>query len=137
MAGDDTADVEFSPFRKKGNRLVTTRTASVTMNSHGHLNIPGSVRTTVFNGAKWIMYHADHDRELLAIEAFGDIENAPQNAYKLTPEDPEESGTVTVNNVLAWMGKEVPDEHTMFELMERGGMACIDVSKLNDRGGGV
>jgi hypothetical protein len=118
---------DFETFTKKGGRYLTAKTASVTMNRHGYLNVPGSVRETVFDGAEYIEYHTDRENNLIALEGY--TEEPPQHAYTLSGSD---NGSVQVEKVLAWIGKRPPEEHTMFELQhdEETDLPYIDVSKL-------
>lgn len=125
---EDNDEPEFKPFLDKNNRLVTTKTASLSMNHHGRVNIPGSVRSEIFDDAEYVQFHVDHDRGLLAFEPFPDEDSAPANAYKLSG---EKSGSASVEKVLEWAGYEPPESHTMFELKFGGGFPYIDLAKLN------
>jgi len=120
---------DFEKFTDKGNRLVTQKTASVTMNNHGYLNVPGSVRESLFDGATHIEYHTDHEHSLLALHPY-EKEEAPPHAYKLSGNDG--SSSISAETVLSWLGKRPPEEHTMFELQfdEESELPYIDVSEL-------
>lgn len=122
----------FEAFTNKGGRIVTEKTASLTMNNHAHLNVPGKVQEQIFDGAEYIEFHADHRQDLLGLEPHH-ADDAPPHAYKIG-NDVGESGAVTVEKVLDWLGKERPAEHTMFELLfdDEIGMPYIDVSGLED-----
>lgn len=125
----------FETFTDKGSRLYTaTKVASLTLNQHGYLNIPGSVQDGIFDGKEAVEYHADRDNHLLAFEAH-DEESAPSHAYKISGEVGE-SGSVSAEKVLAWVGKRPPEEHTMLELHhdEESGLPYIDVSDLPEMG---
>jgi hypothetical protein len=123
----ESDEPEFEPFLQKGGRLVTTKTASVSMSDRGILNIPGSVRSQIFHEANYIQFHADIERELLALEPFGDEDDAPSNSYKISGDG---SGSIQAEKVLCWMGKDTPDEHTLFELKAVDEMPYIDVGDL-------
>lgn len=120
---------EFEAFTNKGGLYLTARTASVTMNAHGNINFPGKVRTQVLGEANFVEYLTNTNENLLGFEGYNDPDNAPGHAYKISG-DPEDSGLTTVERVLAEFGKRPPDEHTMFELQDRDGTPCIDVSDL-------
>lgn len=130
----DDGDPEFEPFMQKGGRLVTTKTATLSMNPRGGLNVPGSVQGEIFDGAEFIRFHGDAERCLLALEGFADKESAPPNAYKISGGNGDESGggSIYAEKVLKWLGKEPPEEHMMFSLEVDDGMPYIDVSDLPD-----
>ena len=124
----DTDEPNFEPFLQKGGHLVTTKTASVTLNHQGHINIPGSVREQIFDNAQYIQYHRDLKRGLLAFEGFPDEDSAPANAYKIGGESGH--GTISATNVLTSMDYEIPDEQVLFELKYHDGYPYIDLNKL-------
>lgn len=127
-SSESNDEPDFEPFTDKNSRLVTTKTASVSMNQHGRLNIPGSVRKEIYDDAEYVQFHVDHDRGLLAIEGFEDEEAAPPNAYKISGNG---SGSAKVGKALEWAGYEPPDGHMMFELKFGGGYPYIDLKKLD------
>jgi len=124
------SDTGFQPFTDKGGRYVTTKTASVTMNHHGQMNFPASVRQDVFGGCSYVEYLLNESEMKMGIKGYTEAK-APPHAYKIG-NDPTKSGSATVEKALEAIGKAPPEEHTMFELHDSDGMAYINVGKLPD-----
>lgn len=122
---------EFEPFTDKGGRYVTQKTASVSMNHHGNVNIPGSVHEDIFDGGRYVEYLLDEANGRLGFRVYqADADNVPDHAYVIQ----EDAPSASVEKPLAALGKRPPDEHTMFELRHDGesGVPYINVSKLPD-----
>lgn len=120
---------DFEVFTDKGGRFVSQKTLSLSMNNHGILYIPKSVNTSLFDGDDYIQYHVDPQNNLLALEGHPQDE-APAHAYLISGDS--EHGSVICKKVLEYMGKSLPEGHTMFELQhdEDTDLPYIDVSKL-------